>query len=704
MKLVIVESPTKAKTIGQFLGKGYHVESSYGHVRDLPKSKLGIDTDANFEPSYVVPKKAKPVVAELKKRLKDADEVILATDEDREGEAIAWHLAHALGLVGPKVKGKPKPIERIVFHEITKTAIQNALEHPRQIDDHLVDAQQARRVLDRIVGYKLSPFLWKKVAGGLSAGRVQSVALRLIVEREHEIRAFKPEEYWTISATLGKQDDPNVIFEALLVKVAGESLEKFALKNTAAASAVADDLSKAAASVASIETKSITKSPLAPFTTSTLQQEGVKRLRYSAKKTMLLAQHLYERGLITYMRTDSVNLSKESTAAAKAWLAANFGAEYATEAPRSFTSKSKLAQEAHEAIRPTDVSVTPGNLPAKEEAERRLYQLIWSRFLASQMPHAKVATTTIDLRAVGKKEYTLRAKGQRIVFDGYLKVWPQKLEEREVPELREAEALAVREVKPSQHFTEPPPRYSEASLVKTLEEYGIGRPSTYAPTISVIQTRGYVEKDAGRFKPTEVGELVHKVLTENFEEIVDLRFTAAMEDELDEIARGAVSWRGVIADFYGPFAKKLAEKYEAVTKESLMNEKTDEVCPKCGKPMVMKMSRFGKFLGCSGFPECKGTKKLESGAAKEPPKLIGMKCPKCSEGDIVERKVNRGRARGKVFWGCSRYPKCDYASWDDPRLPPPEKGAKKPRRKTKEENEELPESEGVEEGEAEEGA
>ena len=700
MNLVIVESPTKAKTISQFLGKDYKVESSYGHIRDLPKSRLGIDTENNFEPKYIIPLKAKKTVTALKKEVKKSAAVILATDEDREGEAIAWHLAEALKLDESKIK-------RIVFHEITKKAIAEALKTPRGLDFNRVDAQQARRVLDRLVGYKLSPFLWKKVAGGLSAGRVQSVALRLIVDREREIRDFKPEEYWSISALLEKltvsggftgSGQPLNIIEATLAKINGKALDKFGIKNKEAAEKIVADLKQCAFSVAKIETKEIRKTPLPPFTTSTLQQEAAKRLHYSSKKTMVLAQHLYENGHITYMRTDSVNLSTESTSAAKEWLEQNLGTNYASEAPRAFKTKSKLAQEAHEAVRPTDPENTPEKIALADPGEKKLYELIWRRFIASQMPQARISSTTVEILAARNSRqggippplskvvnesagqlpitnYQLRCTGQQILFDGYLKIWPQKLEEKQLPELKENEELELKEVKPEQHFTEPPPRYSEASLIKTLEEYGIGRPSTYAPTISVIQIRRYCFKEQGRFKPTEIGELVNKVLTENFPEIVDVGFTAQMEDELDEIAAGRISWQGVISEFYEPFAKNLEAKYQEVSKKELTQEQTDIKCELCGKPMIIKMSRFGRFLACSGFPECKNTKSLNNNnnGQKEPPKSIGLKCPKCSEGEIVERHVHRGRARGKLFWGCNRYPNCDYASWDNPLEPKKEK-------------------------------
>lgn len=653
MNLVIVESPTKAKTIAKFLGKDYKVESSYGHIRDLPKSKIGIDIDHNFEPEYVIPTKARKRVNQLKKDAEKTDLVILATDEDREGEAIAWHLLKALGL--EKVK-----TERIAFHEITEPAIKEALKNPREIDMNLVDAQQARRVLDRLVGYKLSPFLWKKLMRGLSAGRVQSVALRLIVDRENEIKKFKPEEYWTISTIFNKEKK----FEANLIKIDGKTLEKFDINNKEKADKIAGDLKNCGFNVSNIEKKEVRKNPPAPFTTSTLQQTASKRLGFSAKQTMMFAQGLYEKGLITYMRTDSLNLSKESVETAKNWLNKELGAKYAASAPRFFKAKSRLAQEAHEAIRPTDVSKTPEKNKYKYEGEEKLYKLIWQRFVGSQMPQAIFDSTTIDIDAKSEKTtYGLRTNGSMLKFDGFLKIWPQIFEEKELPPIAKNDELELEEVKPEQHFTEPPPRYSEATLIKTLEEYGIGRPSTYAPTISVIQSRNYVTKEKGRFIPTEIGGMVNKILVEHFPEIVDVNFTAEMEENLDKIAEGKIKWQKPIEKFYGPFDELLKTKYEEVKKEDYIKEEVSkEKCEKCGKPMVYKYGRFGKFLACSGFPECKNAKQ----AKKEPPKTIGLKCPKCTTGEIVERRVSRGRARGKIFWGCSTWPKCDYASWTNP--------------------------------------
>ncbi len=689
-KLVIVESPTKAKTIGKFLGKEYVVESSYGHIRDLPKSTLGVDVEHDFEPKYVIPRKSQSQVTALKKTAAKSGGVILATDEDREGEAIAWHLAQALGLDHgtrnlkheTEAASKDAPgstlhvsgVERIVFHEITEHAIGEALKHPRLLDMNLVNAQQARRVLDRIVGYKLSPFLWKKVVRGLSAGRVQSVALRLIADREAEIQGFKPQEYWTIAAELkGK----NGTFTAELSAVDGTPLEKFGIPDSERAEHIARELRDAAYRVTLLESKEVKKHPPAPFTTSTLQQTAAKRLGMSSKKTMYLAQGLYENGLITYMRTDSVNLAPEAVRAAGEWIEKNLGKTYALPGGRKFKNTSRLAQEAHEAIRPTNPHAAPDALGLGRD-EHRLYDLIWRRFIASQMPPALTHAVRVEVAAqhgANENAYLLAANGSTLQFDGYLKIWPVKLEEKELPELQKNEELALVTVEPAQHFTEPPPRYNEASLIKTMEQYGIGRPSTYAPTISVILARNYVEKQQGRFIPTEIGTLVNKVLTENFPEIVDIEFTAKMEEGLDRVAEGKEEWRKLMGDFYGPFAKHLAEKYETVAKKDIMPEEvTDEKCEKCGKPMIIKFGRFGKFMACSGFPDCKTTKTL-----KEPPKSSGVKCAKClasddrknDPGELIERRVRKGRARGKLFWGCGKYPACDFAVWTDPTKEPP---------------------------------
>ncbi|MCX6813038.1 MAG: type I DNA topoisomerase [Candidatus Azambacteria bacterium] len=655
MKLIIVESPTKAKTISKFLGKEFRVESSYGHVRDLPEKSLGVDIEHNFEPKYVILPKAKKRVAELNSETKKATEVILATDEDREGEAIAWHLSQAL---------KIAKMERIVFHEITENAIKEALKNPRGINMKLVDAQQARRILDRLVGYKLSPFLWKKVAKGLSAGRVQSVAVRLVVEREREILNFKPEEYWTITARLKTLDENK--FEAQLAKIEEKKLEKFSIKNKEAADEIVSDLDGAAWRVLKIEKKETRRQPLPPFTTSTLQQTAWAWFGFGAKQTMLLAQQLYETGLITYMRTDSFNLSKESIAAAFEKIKKDFGNDYLATAPRIYKTKSKTAQEAHEAIRPTAPDKNPETLKEKLMPQQyKLYDLIWRRFIASQMSNAIFEATGVDILA--KKpgnNYTFRAKGNVLRFDGFLKVYLQKLTEASLPALKEKEDLELKELMPAQHFTEPPPYYNEASLIKALEEYGIGRPSTYAPTMATIQTRRYVMKDEQkRLKPTDIGILVSDILVKHFPEVVDIKFTAHMEENLDKIAGGEKEWRPVIKEFWEPFKENLDKKSLELSKEKIAVEKTELKCPKCGKDLVIRMSRYGKFYACSGFPNCRHTAPLEKSSAETEEKEDLGHCHKCETGQIVKRRTKKGR----TFWGCSNWPKCDYATWENPK-------------------------------------
>ncbi len=697
MRLVIVESPTKGNTISKFLGKDYKVTSSYGHVRDLPRSKLGVDPDKDFEVQYLIPRKASPRVKELKKEAEKADEIVLATDEDREGEAIAWHLREVLAansklqMANKKKKKKTsttpdrKPLaishlptfKRIVFHEITEKAIKEALEHPRDIDMHLVDAQQARRVLDRLVGYKLSPFLWKKIMGGLSAGRVQSVALRLIAEREKEIKAFKPETYYSIQALLESRgitrtdarNEAENLIAADLYKINNEAVSKLGIKTEEEANKIVKDLEGGEMEVSLLQEKEVFKNPMPPFITSTLQQAAANRLGFSSKKTMMLAQRLYENGVITYMRTDSVNLSTEALSGAKKWLLENLGEKYATEAGRVFKKKSRLAQEAHEAIRPTNPAFVPQSMGGEAgidgKDENRLYDLIWRRFMASQMPKASFYAKHVEFNSKGKggETYIFSANGNTLKFDGFLKIWPTQFVEKTLPDLKEGEKFGITEIKNEKHETEPPPRFNEASLIKTLEKNGIGRPSTYAPTIATILARNYVEKISGRFHPTEIGELVNNMLTEHFPQIVDIDFTARMEEDLDKIAEGKENWKRPIREFFGPFNELLTKKYAEVEKEEI-KETTDEICEKCGKPMLVKRGRFGKFLACSGYPECKNTKSL-----KDAIKLIGMKCPKCDLGDVIEKRVNKGRAKGKVFWGCSRYPDCDYASWTNPLEP-----------------------------------
>ncbi|HLD61334.1 MAG TPA: type I DNA topoisomerase [Patescibacteria group bacterium] len=707
-KLVIVESPTKAKTITKFLGKDFIIKSSFGHLRDLPKSKLGVDVENGFEPSYTISRDKAKVVKELKDAAKKADEVLFATDEDREGEAISYHLAVILDI-------DPEKAKRITFHEITKSAILHAVENPRGLDLRLVDAQQARRVLDRLVGYNLSPFLWRKIARGLSAGRVQSVAVRLTVEREREILSFKPEEYWSLEGKFKTSSNKSSIeeFWAKLNLVKGKKIDKLDIKNKEQIDGILKDLTRVDYTITSVEEKQTKRNPSPPFTTSSLQQEANHQLGFSAKQTMRLAQQLYEGaelgsegsvGLITYMRTDAVNLSDKFLTEAKQLIGEQFGNKYELSEPRKFKNKSKGAQEAHEAIRPTEVSRTPESVqPHLERNQFRLYDLIWRRAVATQMAAAELNATAIDISTNNK--YGFRATGQVIVFDGFLKLYPDKAKEEILPKVTEGEKVVCEELKPEQHFTEPPARYSDATLVKALEEYGIGRPSTYAPTIATIEDRGYVERDdKKKLKPKEIAFLVNDLLVEHFPQVVDFQFTAQMEENLDEIARGEKDWKPIIATFYHPFKENLDQKDAELNKKDLTEEKTDEVCEKCGKSMVIKMGRFGKFLACSGYPECKSTKpfaKEEREAAAQvelsdekcdkcgaPMQIkrgrygpflgcskypeckniksieikVNLKCPKCKEGDIIQRRSKRG----KIFYGCNRYPNCDFALWDRP--------------------------------------
>ena len=641
MNLVIVESPTKSRTIQNFLPSDYVVLSSFGHIRDLPKSDLGIDTEHDFEPHYVVPRKAQPHLKELKKELKNADMVILATDEDREGEAISWHLAQALKL-------DDKKTQRIVFHEITKSAIEEALKNPREIDMNLVDAQQARRVLDRLVGYKLSPFLWKKVVRGLSAGRVQSVTVRLIVDREKEIENFKSDEYWTVEAELQKDA---TTFTASLHAQNGKAIPKLGIKTKEDSDKILKDLEGTEYKIQSIERKETRRNPLPPFTTSTLQQEASKKFGMPSRMTMSIAQALYEHGHITYHRTDSVNLSGQSLSAAKKYIEKEFGAK--NYFFRKFKTKSKGAQEAHEAIRPTSPQKNPDSLKL-DSRQKKMYDLIWRRFVASQMAQAIFDATTVDISG---GVYTFRSNGSILKFDGFLKIYPMKFEENELPELSEQEILELIKLTPSQHFTQPPARYSEATLIKELEKNGIGRPSTYAPTISTIQDRNYVEKnDQKKFAPTEIGITVNDLLVEHFPRIVDIHFTAEMEEDLDKIADGEKKWVPIIREFYEPFAERLAKKYEEVEKKMPVEE-TDKLCPKCGKNLIIRFGRFGKFYACSGFPECKHTDSLEKKQTD-----LGIKCPKCIQGDLAQKTTKRK----KIFYACNRYPDCDFALWDKP--------------------------------------
>ncbi len=643
-KLLIVESPTKAKTISKFLGKDYQILSSFGHVRDLPKSKLGVDVEHSFTPDYIIPTKSRKHVTELKKAAAKADAIYFATDEDREGEAISWHLAEILNVT-------PELAQRITFHEITKSAIEKALEHPRLLDMRLVDAQQARRILDRLVGYSLSPLLWKKVQRGLSAGRVQSVSVRLVVERERERRAFIKEEYWSIDAMFTKDD---ATFEANLISYDGKKIEKMDIKSEAEATAMVSALAQAEFIIGAIQKKRIKKTPPVPLTTSTLQQEANNRLGMSAKLTMQLAQQLYETGRITYMRTDSLNLAESFLEETKSYLQKTFGASYALSEARHFKTKSKGAQEAHEAIRPTDPSATPDALKSELEGSAwKLYNLIWRRTLATQMPEAELERTALDLKHE-KTQATFRANGSTIVFDGFMKVY-KSAKETLLPILTEGEKLSADTITPNQHSTEPPARYSDASLVKALEENGIGRPSTYAPTIATIIARGYVERDEQRkLAPTPVAEQVTDLLIEHFPNIVDYTFTATMEQNLDDIAEGKMEWVPMLTEFYGPFSEALKAKEITIEKIKQPEIATDQVCEKCSKPMVIKTGRFGQFLACTGFPDCRNTKAIL--------KTIGVNCPECKEGEMSEKKSKRG----KVFYSCNRYPDCKFALWNKP--------------------------------------
>ena len=665
MQLVIVESPTKGATIKKFLSPEYRVLASYGHVRDLPEDEFGIDVEKDFKPKYIIIPKARKNVQFLKEETQKAELVILATDEDREGEAIAYHLAYILNLNGQK------SYQRIVFHEITKSAIEEALKHPRKIDLNLVDAQQTRRILDRIVGYKLSPFLWKKVVRGLSAGRVQSVAVRLVVEREREIEKFRPQEYWTIVATLlkiknQKSKIKNNEFEAVLVKKDDEIIPKLGIKTKEEGEKIVKDLKDAEYKVINIEKKEVKMNPLPPFTTSTLQQEAWKKFHFPAKFTMQVAQQLYETGKITYHRTDSLNLSDLSLLAAKKWIGDNFGKNYWAGFLRKYKARGRV-QEAHEAIRPTDPFRDPFSVALAKESKTafakaqagQLYDLIWRRFIAGQMAQAIFDSTTVDILA---KNHTFRATGQVLKFDGFLKVYPLKFEENELPPLEMDEVLDLIKLIPSQHFTQPKPRYSEATLIKELEKNGIGRPSTYAPIISVIQERNYIEKnEQKRFRPTEIGIVVNDLLVNHFPKIVDIKFTAEMEEDLDEIAQGQKKWVKVMREFYITFEENLKKKYQEVSKKNLV-EKTEKICPKCGAPLLIRLGKFGRFYACSKFPKCKYTESLKENT-------LGIKCPKCrsadrpdKEGEIVEKRTKKR----KIFYGCSNWPKCDFALWDKP--------------------------------------
>ena len=760
--LVIVESPAKAKTIGKYLGKQYVVKASLGHIKDLPKKDLAVDVDNAFTPRYEVIEGKKKLITELKQAAKGVDTIYLAADPDREGEAICSHLQEELS----SKKNGPQ-IFRVMFNEITKNAIQKAFEKPLAVNTNLVDAQQARRVLDRLVGYKVSPLLWDKIRRGLSAGRVQTVALRLIVEREREIRAFVKREYWTIDANLNAKKPP--VLSARLAKRAGKTLDAHAIGNEAEAQAIVAQVENSPWIVDSVQTREKKRNPVPPFITSTLQQEAARKLRFSVKRTMMIAQRLYEGvelasegavGLITYMRTDSTRVSNDALLEVREMIGSRYGAEYLPEGPNIYKSK-KDAQDAHEAIRPTSAMRSPDALEGVlGEDELKLYRLIWMRFVASQMKSALFDQTTIDLKVQGKdgEEFLFRATGSVPKFDGFLKVYEEGKDVRDeedeelkhkLPKVEPGEALKLKSLEPEQHFTEPPPRFTEATLVKELEADGIGRPSTYASILSTIQEREYVKKEGGKFAPTELGMVVTDQLIENFNDLFDVRYTARMEDELDEIEDGKTDWVSSLQEFYGRFQKDLELAERNMTDLKRMEQPTDQVCEKCGKPMVLKWGRhghfiactgypectntrqppsdlieadfseqndeeycencgrpmvrkkgrFGEFMACSGYPDCKTTRQL--GQAAKPAdvpleedcpncasklvkkygrfgefvacsnypkckyvkqKTVGVKCPNCSEGDIIERRSKKG----KTFYGCNRYPECDFVAWGKP--------------------------------------
>ncbi|KSU89674.1 DNA topoisomerase I [Bacillus sp. VT 712] len=651
--LVIVESPAKAKTIERYLGKKYKVKASMGHVRDLPKSQMGIDTEHNYDPKYITIRGKGPVLKDLKTAAKKAKKIYLAADPDREGEAIAWHLAHSLDVdIASDC--------RVVFNEITKDAIKESFKHPRAINMDLVDAQQARRILDRLVGYNISPLLWKKVKKGLSAGRVQSIAVRLIIDREKEITDFEPEEYWTVQATFQKDNDQ---FEGSLIEYKGK---KANLSNEEEVKAILQTIEGNEFKISKVTKKERKRNPAPSFTTSSLQQEAARKLNFRAKKTMMIAQQLYEGidlgkegtvGLITYMRTDSTRISETAQEEAKEYILNAYGNDYLAQEKKK-EKKQANSQDAHEAIRPTSAMRKPADV--KEFLSRdqfRLYKLVWERFLASQMSSAVMDTMAVDLK---NSDVTFRANGSKVKFPGFMKLYVEgsddQVEEKEkqLPNLEEGETAYSKDIEPKQHYTQPPPRYTEARLVKTLEELGIGRPSTYAPTLDTIQKRGYVALENKRFVPTELGGIVLELILEFFPEILDVEFTAKMETDLDKVEEGSVQWVKVIDEFYRDFEKRLEKAEKEMREVEIKDEPAGEDCEACGSPMVFKMGRYGKFMACSNFPECRNTKPIV--------KEIGVKCPTCEEGNIVERKSKKKR----TFYGCDRFPSCEFISWDKP--------------------------------------
>ncbi len=654
-KLVIVESPAKARTLGKILGKSYSLKASLGHVRDLPRSQIGVDIENGFIPKYVVPKTKTKLVKELKQSVQKASAVYLATDPDREGEAIAWHLAEV-------TKSDKQPYYRVVFHEITEDAVKDAFQHPRSVNMQLVDAQQARRILDRLVGYKISPLLWQKVRKRLSAGRVQSVAVKIIVDREREIQAFVPVEYWSIEAELTKKEK-SAAFRATLIRLLdGTDLD---IHNQTKAARIEGELKKAGYRTLDIKTKKAVRQPAPPFTTSTLQQEAWRKLRFTAKQTMAIAQQLYEGlpvgnegsiGLITYMRTDSTRVASSAVAEAREFIREKYGAKLLPPHARAFTRRARGAQEAHEAIRPTRIRREPAVVKKYLNASQfRLYDLIWKRMVASQMSAAVFDNTTVDIEARNHKAYLLRTTASVNTFPGFISLYSEGKDEVEeegkgtLPPLEKGDALKLLGIFPEQRFTQPPPRFTEATLVKTLEQWGIGRPSTYAPTLSTIQEREYVTKANGGFQPTELGMVVNDLLAQYFPDIINIKFTAGMEDELDDIASQERNWSSVVQDFYTPFEKDLQKAVKLAEKIKLADEQTGESCPRCGQPLVIKTGRFGKFIACSGYPDCKFTKSFQV--------KVGVNCPQCG-GDLIQRLSKKKR----VFYGCSNYPDCQFAT------------------------------------------
>jgi len=671
--LVIVESPAKAKTIERYLGKKYTVRASMGHVRDLPRSQMGVNVEENFEPKYITIRGKGDVLKELRKHAKKAKKIYLAADPDREGEAIAWHLAHAL-------KMEDTTDCRVVFNEITKDAIKESFKNPRSIDMDLVDAQQARRILDRLVGYNISPLLWKKVRRGLSAGRVQSVAVKMIIDRENEIKNFKPEEYWSIETKFQKEKD---IFEGFFYGIEGK---KAKLSTEQDVKEILSKLDGKKFKIDKVNKRERKRNPALPFTTSSLQQDAARQLNFRARKTMMVAQQLYEgidlgrksggiTGLITYMRTDSTRISDTAIAEAKEYIVEHYGKEYLGK--KKSTKQKAGAQDAHEAIRPTSAMRDPKSLKdVLSNDQYRLYKLIYERFLASQMSPAVMDTMTVHLLNNGVE---FRATGSKVKFKGFSKVYVEgtdekKEKEKYLPDLEEGMIVDAKDITPNQHFTQPPPRYTEARLVGTLEKEGIGRPSTYAPTLDTIQRRGYVKIEEKRFHPTEIGEIVIEMLQEYFPEIIDVDFTVKMEGDLDAIEEGKTKWVQVIDEFYQDFEKRLEKAEDEIEEIEIKDEPAGIDCEKCGHEMVYKMGRFGKFLACSNFPECRNTKPIL--------KKVGVKCPKCKEGNIVERRSKKRR----IFYGCDAYPNCDFVSWDKPIAKPcPECNSLMVEKKTKKE-------------------